>query len=74
MLIPILAINIALAFCMGSDIQPLLDSNVGQPMAQIFYQSFGQKGTLAVWSVVVVVQSAITDQSSTKYDVTNGFA
>ena len=47
----------ALAFCMGSDIQALLDSNVGQPMAQVFYQSFGQRGTLAVWSVVVTVQS-----------------
>ena len=48
-----------LAFCMGSDIRALLDSNVGQPMAQIFYQSFGQKGTLAIWSIIVVVQSVI---------------
>ena len=46
---------------MGSDIQALLDSNVGQPMAQIFYQSFGQKGTLAVWSIVVIVQSVVTE-------------
>ena len=60
MLTPIPAINMALAFCMGSDIQALLDSNVGQPMAQIFYQSFGQKGTLAVWTIVVIVQSVIT--------------
>ncbi|KAF9644428.1 APC amino acid permease [Thelephora ganbajun] len=50
------AINMVLAFCMGSDIQALLNSDVGQPMAQIFYQSFGQKGTLAVWSVVIIVQ------------------
>jgi hypothetical protein len=45
---------------MGSDIQALLDNNIGQPMAQIFYQSFGQKGTLAIWSIVVIVQSVIT--------------
>jgi hypothetical protein len=57
---------------MGSDIQALLDSDVGQPMAQIFYQSFGQKGTLAIWSVIVIVQSVIS--KSTPYRVTNGFA
>jgi hypothetical protein len=48
------AINISLAFCMGSDLALLVDSD--QPMAQIFFQSFGQKPTLAIWSVVVVVQ------------------
>ena len=72
MLTPTLAINVVLAFCMGSDIQALLDSNIGQPMAQIFYQSFGQKGTLAMWSMVVIVQSVIT--TSTLHDVTDGFA
>ena len=46
---------------MGGDIQALLDSNVGQPMAQIFYQSFGQKSTLAVWSIVVIVQLVVTE-------------
>jgi amino acid transporter len=50
------AINISLAFCMGSDLQGLLDSPIGQPMAQIFFNSFGQRGTLAVWAVVVLVQ------------------
>jgi len=49
-----LAINMVLAFCMGSDIQSLLDSD--QPMAQIFHNSFGQKPTLAIWAIVVVVQ------------------
>ena len=57
---------------MGGDIQALLDSDVGQPMAQIFYQSFGQKGTLAIWSVIVIAQSVIT--ISTLYCVTNGLA
>jgi hypothetical protein len=48
------AINISLAFCMGGDLASLVESD--QPMAQIFFQSFGQKPTLAIWSVVVVVQ------------------
>jgi amino acid transporter len=50
------AINIALAFCMGQDLQALSDSN--QPMAQILFNSFGQKGTLGIWVLVVIVQCA----------------
>ncbi|KAH7909980.1 amino acid/polyamine transporter I [Hygrophoropsis aurantiaca] len=50
------AINVSLAFCMGTDLDYLLNSPVGQPMAQIFFNSFGQNGTLAVWAIVVVVQ------------------
>ncbi|KAJ3561123.1 hypothetical protein NP233_g10390 [Leucocoprinus birnbaumii] len=48
------AINMALAFCMGSDLESLVNSD--QPMAQILVNSFGQKGTLAVWVLVVIVQ------------------
>ncbi|RPD60766.1 APC amino acid permease [Lentinus tigrinus ALCF2SS1-7] len=50
------AINMALAFCMGTDMDAILNSPIGQPMAEIFFNSFGQKGTLAVWSIVVLVQ------------------
>lgn len=48
------AINISLAFCMGTDLQALVDSD--QPMATIFLNSFGQKWTLVLWAFVVVVQ------------------
>ncbi|KAI6137894.1 amino acid/polyamine transporter I [Pisolithus tinctorius] len=51
-----LAINIALAFCMGTDIVYTLDSPIGQPMAQIFFNSLGEKATLAVWTFVVIAQ------------------
>ncbi|EJF60127.1 APC amino acid permease [Dichomitus squalens LYAD-421 SS1] len=50
------AINMALAFCMGTDLDAILSSPIGQPMASIFFNSFGQNGTLAIWAVVVVVQ------------------
>jgi len=50
------AINVSLAFCMGSDINGVLASPIGQPMATIFFNSFGKKGTLAVWAFVVLVQ------------------
>jgi amino acid permease (GABA permease) len=49
-------INVSLAFCMGSDLEGILNSPTGQPMAQIFYNSFGQKGALALWSLVIVAQ------------------
>lgn len=39
---------------MGTDLQALYDSP--QPMAQIFFNSFGRKGTLAIWAIVVLVQ------------------
>lgn len=52
-----LAINISLAFCMGTDLEYVVTSPIGQPMAQIFFNSFGQKGTLALWAIVVLVQS-----------------
>lgn len=44
----------SLAFCMGTDLDALYQSD--QPMAAIFLNSFGQKGTLAVWAIVVLVQ------------------
>jgi amino acid transporter len=50
----ITGINMSLAFCMGTDLQALAASP--QPMAQIFLQGFGRKGTLAIWSIVVLVQ------------------
>ena len=50
------AINISLAFCMGTDLESITGSTIGQPMAQIFFNSFGQKGTLGLWAIVVLVQ------------------
>ncbi|KDR73321.1 hypothetical protein GALMADRAFT_251941 [Galerina marginata CBS 339.88] len=49
-------LNVALAFCMGKDTENILSSPIGQPMATILFNSFGQKGTLGVWAVVVIVQ------------------
>ncbi|KAF7795154.1 hypothetical protein EIP86_006302 [Pleurotus ostreatoroseus] len=48
------AINVSLAFCMGTDLDAIIDSS--QPMAQIFFRSFGQKGCLAVWAFIVICQ------------------
>ena len=41
---------------MGTDLDGILNDPIGQPMATIFFNSFGQKGTLAVWAIVVIVQ------------------
>lgn len=39
---------------MGTDLAALVDSD--QPMATIFFNSFGQRPTLAIWAIVVCVQ------------------
>ncbi|KAF9561814.1 APC amino acid permease [Agrocybe pediades] len=49
-------IMIVLAFNMGKSPAAVLDSPIGQPLATIFFNSFGQKGTLALWAVIIVVQ------------------
>ncbi|KAI0264835.1 APC amino acid permease [Gloeopeniophorella convolvens] len=52
-------INIALAFNMGTDMEAIAGSEFGQPMAQILFNSFGKRGALAVWGVVIVIQFMI---------------
>ncbi|KAJ8581072.1 hypothetical protein M405DRAFT_938466 [Rhizopogon salebrosus TDB-379] len=49
-------INVSLTFCMGTDLESILGSPIGQPMAQIFYNSFGQKGALTLWSLIILAQ------------------
>ncbi|KAJ7452692.1 APC amino acid permease [Mycena galericulata] len=46
------AVQIALAFCMGTDTANILSSPVQQPMATILLNSFGKKGMLAAWSFI----------------------
>ncbi|KAG1723081.1 amino acid/polyamine transporter I [Suillus paluster] len=48
-----LGINITIAFCMGTDLGGLLNSPMGQPMAQILYNSFGKTTTLALWCLII---------------------
>ncbi|KAF5381880.1 hypothetical protein D9757_007582 [Collybiopsis confluens] len=48
------AINMSLAFCMGTDLEALAASP--QPMAAIFNNSFGQRGTLTLWAFVILIQ------------------
>ncbi|KAJ3557761.1 hypothetical protein NM688_g1295 [Phlebia brevispora] len=52
-------INFALTFNMGTDIESIMASPIGQPMATIFFNSFGNKGALAVWAFVVLAQFAV---------------
>jgi len=46
-------INVSLAFCMGTDLENVLNSPIGQPMAQILYNSLGQRGALALWCLII---------------------
>ncbi|KAF8964731.1 amino acid transporter [Flammula alnicola] len=49
-------LNIVLAFCMGKDLKGVLSSPIGQPMATILFNSFGQRGMLAIWSFIIIAQ------------------
>ncbi|KAG2366075.1 amino acid/polyamine transporter I [Suillus spraguei] len=49
-------INVSLAFCMGTDLDSILSSPIGQPMAQILYNSFGRKPALALWCLIILVE------------------
>ncbi|TFY62224.1 hypothetical protein EVG20_g6781 [Dentipellis fragilis] len=50
------AINVAISFNMGTDLGSIVASPIGQPMAAILFNSFGKRATLAVWSIVIIVQ------------------
>ncbi|KAI0659060.1 APC amino acid permease [Cubamyces menziesii] len=49
-------VNVVFAFCMGTDLQSIIDDPIGQPTATIFFNSFGRNGTLALWSMVAFAQ------------------
>ncbi|CDO77529.1 hypothetical protein BN946_scf184912.g28, partial [Trametes cinnabarina] len=49
-------INVVLAFCMGTDMESILENPIEQPMATVLFNSLGRNGTLAVWSIVVFMQ------------------
>ncbi|KAJ3825803.1 amino acid permease-domain-containing protein [Lentinula raphanica] len=50
------AINVSIAFNMGEDIDGILSNPIGQPLATIFFNSFNQRGTLALWSIIIIAQ------------------
>ncbi|CAK7210263.1 GABA-specific high-affinity permease [Sporothrix curviconia] len=47
---------IVLAACMDPNIENILGSAYGQPMAQIYYDALGKKGTLGFMSFLFIVQ------------------
>ncbi|KAF8714403.1 hypothetical protein AX14_012718 [Amanita brunnescens Koide BX004] len=52
-------VNVALAFSMGPDLQNVVNNPIGQPMATILFNSLGQKGTLVIWSFIIILQFAM---------------
>ena len=41
---------------MGTDLLGILNNPIGQPMATIFFNSFGSRGTLAIWAIIIIAQ------------------
>ncbi|KDR76934.1 hypothetical protein GALMADRAFT_155638 [Galerina marginata CBS 339.88] len=49
--------NVVVAFNMGTDMGTILSNPIGQPMATIIFNSLGQRGTLAVWSFIIITMN-----------------
>ena len=47
---------IVIAACINPDLESVLGSSFGQPMAQIYYDAIGKKGTLGLMSLLFIVQ------------------
>ncbi|KAK5202024.1 GABA-specific high-affinity permease [Cryomyces antarcticus] len=47
---------IVIAACMSTDLESILSSPFGQPMAQIYYDAVGKNGTLGLMSLLFIVQ------------------
>ncbi|KAK8870077.1 hypothetical protein IAR55_000647 [Kwoniella newhampshirensis] len=53
-------ILIILSLTMGSDVAAINDDALGQPLAYIYLQAFGVKGSLVVWSFMCIAQLSMT--------------
>ncbi|KAF8852253.1 gaba permease [Acephala macrosclerotiorum] len=49
-------IMIVIAACINPDLESVLGSSFGQPMAQIYYDAIGKHGTLGLMSLLMIVQ------------------
>lgn len=49
-----------IALCMGTDINAINDSPIGQPLAVVYQMGFGTKGALAIWSFIAISQLSMT--------------
>jgi amino acid transporter len=49
-------IMIVIAACINPDLESVLGSSYGQPMAQIYYDAVGKQGTLGLMSLLFIVQ------------------
>jgi amino acid transporter len=49
-------IMIVIAACINPDLEAVLGSSFGQPMAQIYYDAIGKNGTLGLMSLLFIVQ------------------
>ncbi|KAJ7822857.1 amino acid/polyamine transporter I [Mycena leptocephala] len=47
-------VNIVLALYIGNDLDSIIGNPIGQPMATIFFNSFGKAGTLAIWAFIII--------------------
>jgi len=52
-------VNIVFTFFMGTDLNNIISNPIGQPFATILFNSFGKKGSLAIWVFIILSQFMI---------------
>lgn len=51
---------IIVSLTMGTDIAAVNNSDIGQPLAYVYLQAFGVKGSIAIWSFICMAQLNMT--------------
>ncbi|GAA97555.1 uncharacterized protein L969DRAFT_91470 [Mixia osmundae IAM 14324] len=49
----------AITFSMGTDLEAISDTDLGNPLAQVFYNSLGKGGAIAMWIFIILAQIAL---------------
>lgn len=53
-------ILVILSLTMGTDVEAVVNSDIGQPLAYVYLMAFGKTGTLVIWSFMCLAQFSMT--------------
>ncbi|BEI97866.1 hypothetical protein CcaverHIS631_0301650 [Cutaneotrichosporon cavernicola] len=51
---------IIISLCMGTDVEGINNSVIGQPLAVVYQMGFGTKGAIVIWSFIAISQVSMT--------------
>ncbi|KAF8824134.1 hypothetical protein HHX47_DHR9000554 [Lentinula edodes] len=54
---------------MGTDTDGILSNEIGQPLATIFFNGLGQRGTLGVWTILIITQVMMGTSGVSRFEI-----